>query len=262
MEHDGDNNILVIDNLEENFHCVQTLQNKILLEKPRWLIISDNEFSKEEIYWDRLIYLSVLHSIEGASPFSLEQQKIFDNSARQRSHADMIIIGGIVVSGLCQTIGYLSFLGLLGQHQVSTILTSALIPTAGMVSILFGLSGTAYRLFAVGKHESLSQGLYEQVKNELESLAIFLIQKSFSLEIRERNNVINIVDKINIDELRKIYALQTRSEKKHAAKLIDPIAEAVTFLKTKEILGLSTNIAQEIRICLLEQASMQIRRNL
>lgn len=251
--NDTEIRVIVDDKNKKSFEKIQDLQIRLIEERPLWLACDEPDFSKEYNYWSRLAYLSILHNIDGASPFNVKQQKVFDEACSQGKRANYILVGGIVVGVICECLGFLSFLGLLGNNNLSTVLTSSILPTTGLLGFAFGLWGTSYKPYYSNAYEGLALNLHERIIRELEQLAYFLIQKSFGKDPDDRENAAQIVRQIDIPKLQEIYARQANAPTDQGVLLVEPLEEAIFFLKNREILGKSFNIFHEIRLCLSEQ---------
>jgi len=207
----------------------------------------------DQQHWDRLLYLSMVRNNVDTNPFTAEQQEVFRTECAKKNRQANLVKIGIGLALFSEALGYIAFVGV-GNQSIANIITPIILPTAAILSILFGLYTIGYEPYCAGVYDGLTLTLHEVVLEELDFLALFLVRKSFSKDQEDIRNVQTVIANMDIAKLQEAYAMQGNAQPHEVSSLTKALEEALVYVIKEDTIDISAKVGDEIRICLLEEA--------
>lgn len=214
----------------------------------------------DKIHWDRLLFLSSITPDSMVNPFNDEQQRLFQVESNKRNQHLYYVYGGIIFGIVVNALGYIAFIGIADDH-LANIIVPAILPTATILSVLFTIYGASYEIIG-GIYDGLPLTCHEDVLEELNFLAQFLVRKGFSKNESDMENVKKVIDNMDLEAIKAAYARQGNAQLNEVNVLVRSLHEALVYLKEDKIIDESAIVGEEIQLCLLKDEMAELKKEM
>jgi hypothetical protein len=214
----------------------------------------------DKIHWSRLLFLSSITPDSIVNPFNDEQQRLFQAESNRRTQHLYYVYGGIAFGIFVNALGYIAFIGIADDH-LANILVPAILPTATILSVLFTIYGASYEIIG-GIYDGLPLTCHEDVLEELNFLAQFLVRKGFSKNESDMENVKKVIDNMDLEAIKAAYARQGNAQINEVSVLVRSLHEALVYLKDDKIIDESAIVGEEIQLCLLKDELAELKKEM